>query len=86
MSPVPPNASMGVMESPSRYPAPAVPVVLSAVSSEQVSPGRDREVSSSVTLDVFPVYENSLDTSILEGHVASLGSGVYPAGSSGISG
>ena len=63
MSPVSPNASMRVMESPSRYPAPAVPVVLSAVSSEQVSPGRDREVSSSVTLDVFPVYENYLDTS-----------------------
>ena len=55
-----PNASMGVMESPSRYPALAVPVM---TVSAQVSPGRDREVSSSGTLDVFPVYENSPDTS-----------------------
>ena len=52
----------------------------------------------SVSLDVFPVYEQSLDmsyylqrdfagdTSILGGFGASLGSGVSPAGSSGVSG
>ena len=82
VSPVSPNASMGVRESPSRYRAPAVPIVLSAASPAQVSPGRDREVSSSVTLDVFLVYEKFPgyvvlrpgdfigDTSILEGWIS----------------
>ena len=62
MSPVSTNAYMGVMESPSHYLAPAVPVVPSAVSYARVSPGRDREVSSSLMLDVFIVYEKSPDT------------------------
>ena len=50
------------MESPSHYLAPADPVVLSAVSSVLISPNRVREDCSSVTLDVYPVYEVSLDT------------------------
>ena len=52
------------MESPSRYLEPAVPDMLSAVSSsEQVSSDQDREVGSDATLDVFPVHEQSPDTS-----------------------
>ena len=42
VSPLSTNASMRVVESPLHYPALAVPVVSSAVSSERVSPGRDR--------------------------------------------
>ena len=64
LAPVPPlstNASMGVVKSPTHYPTPAVPVVSSAVSYVRASPGRDREVSSSVKLDVFPVYDKSPD-------------------------
>ena len=64
VSPVSVVASVGVMESPSRYPERTVPSVLSAVSSSAwVSSGQDREVSSAATLDVFPVYEQSPDTS-----------------------
>ena len=54
-----PNASMGVMESPLS----GAGCARSAVSLAWVSPGRDREVSSSVMLDVFRVYENSPNTS-----------------------
>ena len=64
VSPVSVVASMGVMESPSRYLEPVVPSVNSAVSSSvRVSSVQDREVSSAVTIDVFPVYELSPDTS-----------------------
>ena len=64
VSPVSVVASVGVMESPSRYLDPAVPSVHSAVSSYvRVSSGQDREVSFAATLDVFPVYEQSPDMS-----------------------
>ena len=63
MSPVSSNISIGAVESPSHYPATAEPVVLSAVSSTQVSPSQVWEERSSVTLDVFPVYEESPDSS-----------------------
>ena len=62
-APVSASVSVGVVESPSHYPVPAEPVVLYAVSSAQVSPNRVREERASVTLDVFPVYEVSPDTS-----------------------
>ena len=62
LSPVPSDVSLGVVESPSHYPTPAEPVVLSAVSSVQISPNRVREDCSSVTLDVYPVYEVSTNT------------------------
>ena len=51
------------MELPSRFPEAAVPDVLSAVSSAQVSSNQDREVGSAATLDVFPVYEQFLGKS-----------------------
>ena len=63
MSPVSSNISMSVVESPSHYPVPTEPVVLSAVSSTPVSLSRVREERSSGTLDMFPVYEASPDTS-----------------------
>ena len=60
------NASMRMVESPSHYPASAVPVVSSAVSSVRVSTGRDREVNSSVMLDVvLPPGDFAGDTSII---------------------
>ena len=62
MSPVPTNVSVCVVESPSHYPSPTDPVVLSAVSSMLISPNRVWEDCSSVTLDVYPVYEVSPDT------------------------
>ena len=55
---------MGVMTSPSRYPAPAVPDVLSAASSTQVSPAPIREEYSPGTLDVFPTCVASPDMSL----------------------
>ena len=55
---------MGVMTSPSSYPAPAVPIVPSAVSSARVSPEPIREEYSPATLDVFPTYVPSPDTSL----------------------
>ena len=54
--------SVCVVESQSHYPAPADPVVLSAVSSMLISHNRVLEDCSSVTLDVYPVYEMSPDT------------------------
>ena len=50
------------MESPSHYPAPAESVELPAVSSVLISPNRVREDCSSVSLDVYPVYEVSQDS------------------------
>ena len=47
------------MESPSSYPAPAVPVVSSAVSSVLVPSGQERTVRSSGTIDTFPTYVQS---------------------------
>ena len=60
--PVPTSISVHVVESPSHYPAPAEPVVLLAASSMLISPNLIREDCSSVTLDVYQVYEVSLDT------------------------
>ena len=58
------TTEMGVMTSPSHCPAPAVPVVPSAVSSVQVSPELVREVYSPGTPDVIPTYEPSPDASL----------------------
>ena len=73
VSPLSTTTEMGVMTSPSHYPAPAVPVVPSAVSSVWVSPAPVREVSSTRTLDVFPTYEPSPDTSLVAGDSCTLG-------------
>ena len=54
------SISFLVVESPSYYQAPAEPIVLSAVSSILISP--NREDCSSMTLDAYPVYEVSPDT------------------------
>ena len=62
MSPIPTHVPGQVVESPSHYPAPAEPVELSAVFSVLISPNRVRENCSSVSLDVYPVYEVSPDT------------------------
>ena len=62
VSPIPADVPGQVVESPSHYPALAEPVELSAVSSVLISPNRDREDCSSVSLDVYPVYEVSPDT------------------------
>ena len=62
VSPIPTSVSVHVVESPSHSPAPAEPVVLSAVSSVLISPNRVREDCCSVSLDVYPVYEVSPDT------------------------
>ena len=51
------------MELPPRFPARAVPEIFLTVSSAWVSSSRDQEVRSSVTLDVYQIYENSPDTS-----------------------
>ena len=59
VSPMPTNVSGQVVESPSHYPAQAEPVELSAVSSVLISPHRVREDCSSVSFDVYPVYEVS---------------------------
>ena len=55
---------MGVMTSLSSYPASAVPVVPSAVSSARVSLEPIREVYSPGIIDVFPTYKPSPDTSM----------------------
>ena len=55
VSPMPTSVSVHVVESPAQ----AEPVVLSAVSSVLISPNRVREDCSSVSLDVYPVYEVS---------------------------
>ena len=62
VSPVPASISFHVVESPSHYQAPAEHIVLSAVSSVLISPNRVQEDCSSTTLDVYPVYEVSQDT------------------------
>ena len=62
LSPVPASVSFLVVESPSHYQAPTEPIVLSAISSVPISPNRVREDCSSITLDVYPVYEVSPDT------------------------
>ena len=51
-----------VFEFPSHYPIPAAPVELSAVSSVLLSPNRVRENYSSGSLDTYPVFEVSPDT------------------------
>ena len=63
VSPLTATSIVGVMTSPSQYPAPAVPVVPSAVSSTQVSPAPIREAYSPGTLDVFPTYVPSPNVS-----------------------
>ena len=73
-SPVHSGASQVVVESPSHYEAPAVPVVilelldsvvqmsqLSALSYVQLSPDRVHEDCTSESVDVFPVYQVSPD-------------------------
>ena len=64
LSPLSTTTEMVMLTSSSHYPAPAVTVVLSAVSSARVSPDPIREVYSLGTLDVFPTYEQSPDTSL----------------------
>ena len=64
VSPLSTTTEMGVITSPSQYLAPAVPVVPSAISSARVSLEPVREVYSPGTLDVFPTYEPSPDTSL----------------------
>ena len=93
------TTEMEVIASPSHYPAPAVPVVPSAVSSAQVSPEPVREVYSHGTPDIFLTYEPSPDTSLYvpatspvtpalsEGHVQFLGTeSLSPGGGGGGSG
>ena len=96
VSPIPTKVSGHVVESPSHYPAPAETVELSAVSSVLISPSRVREDCSSVSLDVYPVYEVSPDTMgcvpstaprgtyIVHSLVASVGSGVSPSSGGGV--
>ena len=62
VSPIQTNVSGQVVESPSHYPAPDKPAELSAVSSVLISPNRVREDCLSVSLDLYPVYVVSLDT------------------------
>ena len=62
VSPIPTSISSHGVESPSHYPAPAEPVELLAISSVLISPNRVREDCSSVSLDVYLVYEVSPDT------------------------
>ena len=64
VSPLSTTSIVRVMTSPSRYPAPAVPVVPSAASSMRVSPAPIREEYSPGTLDVFPTYFPSTDISL----------------------
>ena len=64
VSPLSTTSVMGVMTSPSRYLAPAVPVVPSAVSSARVSPEPIREEYFPGTLCVFPTYVSFPDTSL----------------------
>ena len=54
-----------VLQSPSHYSTPAVPVDLSAISSILISPNRVRTDYSSGSLDVDPVFEVSPDTTCL---------------------
>ena len=61
-SPTSSGASICVVESPSHYPTPDEPVMLSAVSSVLISPNRFREDCVSVTAEVYPVFEVSPDT------------------------
>ena len=56
------GASVCVVESPSHYPTPDEPVMLSAASSVLISPKRFREDYVSVTAEVYPVFEMSPDT------------------------
>ena len=51
-----------VVVSPSHYPTPEEPDVLSAESSVLISPNRVREDCTSVTAEVYPVFEVSPDT------------------------
>ena len=53
-----------VVESPSHYPTPDEPVMLSAASSVLISPNRCREDCVSVTAEVYPVFEVSPDTTV----------------------
>ena len=64
VSPLSTTTSVGVMASPSCYPAPTISVGPAAVSSTRVLHELVREVYSSGALDVFPVYEPSPDTSL----------------------
>ena len=64
VSPLSTTSILRVMTSPSRYPAPAVPVVPSAASSTRVSPASMREEYSPGTLDVFPTHIPSPDISL----------------------
>ena len=80
---------MRVMTSPSSYPASAVPVVPSAVSSARVSPEPIGEVYSPGIIDVFLTYKPSPDTSMYGdsctpgGSCAALGHWVSLAGGGG---
>ena len=96
--PVPVGVSFRVVESPSHYQALAEPVGLSAISSVLISPNRVREDCSSATLDVYPVYEVSPDTTSYvpattpetppssEVFVAPSGPGVSPSGGPSVAG
>ena len=61
-SPTSSSTSGCVVVSPSHYPTPEEPVVLSAASSMVISPNRVREDCVSVTAEVYPVFEVSPDT------------------------
>ena len=56
------SVSVFVVESPSHYTTPDEPVMLSATSSVLISPNRVLEDCVSVTLDAYPVFEVSPDT------------------------
>ena len=62
MSPIPLTVPARVLESPSHYPTPTVPVELSAVSSVLLSPNRVRKDCSSGSLDTDRVFDVSPDS------------------------
>ena len=62
VSPIPSAVPAGVLESPSHYPTPTVPVELSAVSSVLISPKRVRKDCSFGSLVVDRICEVSPDT------------------------
>ena len=64
VSPLSTTSMVGVMTSPSQYPAPVAPVVPSVASSTRVSPALIWEAYSPGTLDVFPTYVPSPDVSL----------------------
>ena len=71
------TTTVGVMASPARYLAPALPVVPSPVSFARVPHGPVWEVYSSGELDMFPVCEASPDAALVN-RISSAGeSSVY---------